>query len=287
VIGYLRCHSCANDTNSLAEYLRVPFAETTCVLLPAGAAHELDYLLISDIWPTAWFALDCANFQAGDSVAVFGAGPVGLLCAYSAILRGASAVYSIDHVPARLEKAKSKGDPVTQILKHEPLGVARSCDCVGFECVDEKLKPREGEVVNNCIRVTAASGGIGLIGVYIPNTGKTLGAPKATTKDNNVEFPIAEFWLKGLSMQGGIAEVRRYHATLIDLIERGKATPSFVISSEIGIEDAPDGYRRFSEHKETKVVLRFPWLEKEVKANGHRTKRVKYSPDNRDEAVTL
>jgi hypothetical protein len=59
-------------------------------------------------------------------------------------------------------------------------------------------------------------------------------------------------------MQGGITEVRRYHASLTNLIERGQAKPSFIVSSEIGIEDASDGYRRFFEHKETKVVLRFP-----------------------------
>jgi threonine dehydrogenase-like Zn-dependent dehydrogenase len=65
-------------------------------------------------------------------------------------------------------------------------------------------------------------------------------------------------------MQGGIAEVRRYHASLIDLIDRGQAKPSFIVSIEIGIEDASDGYRRFFEHKETKVVLRSPWQEKDV-----------------------
>lgn len=88
-----------------------------------------------------------SGFEAGDSVAVFGAGPVGLLAAYSAILRGASRVYSVDSVPMRLEKAASIGavpislnsstaTPVEQILQHEPNGVTRSVDCVGYEAVD-------------------------------------------------------------------------------------------------------------------------------------------------------
>lgn len=118
--------------------------------------------MLADIWPTAWWALKCAGQVSGDTVVVFGAGrslhsqrdnicmliysgPVGLLYAYSAFLRGATRVYSVDHVPARLAKPKSidaiptdfsASDPVAQILKLEPNGVDRSCDCVGFECVD-------------------------------------------------------------------------------------------------------------------------------------------------------
>jgi threonine dehydrogenase-like Zn-dependent dehydrogenase len=105
-------------------------------------------------------------------------GPVGLLCAYSALLRGATRVYSVDHVPKRLAKAKSigaipinfkDGDPVAQILKFEPNGVDRSCDCVGFECIDASGKNVENIVITQAIEVTRPYGGIGLIGVYILN----------------------------------------------------------------------------------------------------------------------
>src|SRR6202012_1078623 len=100
--------------------------------------------------------LDFAGFQPGDSVAVFGAGPVGLLCAYSALLRGASKVFSVDHVPARLEKAKSlgaipidfsKGSAADQILAIDANGVTRSCDCIGYESLDEHLKQDQGIVI--------------------------------------------------------------------------------------------------------------------------------------------
>ena len=106
---------------------------------------------------------------------------MGLLCAYSAILRGATRVYSVDHVPARLAKAASigaipinfkDGDPVAQILKKEPAGVDRSCDCVGFECVDAKGQNVENVVLTWAVKVTRVKGGIGVIGVY---TAKDIG----------------------------------------------------------------------------------------------------------------
>ena len=99
------------------------------------------------------------------------------MCAYSALLRGASKVYSIDHVESRLEKAReigaipinfSKRSPVDQIMQLEPLGVDRACDCVGFECVDASGKNVVNEVLTNAINVVGTGGGIGVIGVYIP-----------------------------------------------------------------------------------------------------------------------
>ena len=93
-------------------------------------------------------------------------------------------MYSIDHVPARLEKAKEIGaipidfsvsDPVAQIMKLEPVGVDRACDCVGFECVDASGKNVPNEVLTNAINVVKPGGGIGVIGAYIPNDpGETL-----------------------------------------------------------------------------------------------------------------
>ncbi len=112
-----------------AEYLRVPFADFNCLKLPGNEEDELedDFVLLADIFPTAWHAAELAHVQAGDTVAVFGAGPVGLLSAYSSLLRGASEVYVVDRAPERLRKAESvgavpidftKGDPSEQIEEH-------------------------------------------------------------------------------------------------------------------------------------------------------------------------
>ncbi|KAL2830904.1 chaperonin 10-like protein [Aspergillus cavernicola] len=250
-----------------AEYIRVPFADSSCRKLPPTTEHDLDYIILTDIFPTAWHALDCSGFKPGDTVTVFGAGPVGLLCAYSAILRGATAVYSVDYVPSRLEKAASIGaipidftkeDPVEQILKHEPQGVRRCCDCVGFECVNNKLEPEANTVLNNCIKLTEPTGGIGLTGVYPPSTGPTAGAPLATDKQGVFPVLIGHFWFKGLSIQGGVAEIQRLQPILQKLIESGKAKPSFIIDEVLySLDEVPRAYERFASHKIGKPVIQF------------------------------
>ena len=180
-------------------------------------------------------------------------------------------------MPARLKKAQSIGaipinfrneDPLARILKDYPRGVNCSCDCVGFECVDDSLKPSEAVVINNCIAVTRPGGAISLTGVYLPSGGPTEGAPNATAKSSTVPFPVGDFWLKGLSASSGLAPIARLQPRLRDLIISGKAKPSFIVSSEIGIEKALDGYKRFSAHEETKVVIRMGEVENSPVANG-------------------
>lgn len=92
-----------------AQYLRVLYADFNALTLPPGPAHESDFALLADIFPTGWHGLNLSGFQPGESVAVFGAGPVGLMAAYSATLRGASAVYVVDRVPERLAVAEKIG----------------------------------------------------------------------------------------------------------------------------------------------------------------------------------
>ncbi|KAH8657580.1 putative S-glutathione dehydrogenase [Tricladium varicosporioides] len=218
-----------------AEFIQVPFADDNLFKVPLGKDLELDYLVLADIFPTAWFALECAGQVIGDTVVVFGAGPVGLLCAYSALLRGATRVYSVDNVPSRLAKAASIGAiPINfdfgpadlQILKLEPNGVDRSCDCCGCECVDEYGNNIENLILNQAVNVTRPGGGIGVIGVY-------------------------------LTHDLGVVQIRLYQSLLLKLIESGKARPSFVFEKEYKIEDAPKAYQEFNEHKVTKAVFRF------------------------------
>ncbi|KAK1656525.1 hypothetical protein BDP55DRAFT_688785, partial [Colletotrichum godetiae] len=134
-----------------------------------------DYLTVSDIFATGWAGIDYTGFELGDSVAVFGAGPVGLLSAYSAILRGASKVYVVDHVKERLDLAASIGgipinfaddDPVAQILASEPNGVMRAVDCVGMEALNSSLEMDESIITQQMVDVTHFKGGIGQLGVY-------------------------------------------------------------------------------------------------------------------------
>lgn len=108
-----------------AEYVRVPYADFNALVLPPGTEHEEDFALLADIFPTGYHGVVISGFKAGESIAVFGAGPVGLMAAYSAKLLGASDVYVVDRVPERLAKAKeigctpidfTKGDAVKQII---------------------------------------------------------------------------------------------------------------------------------------------------------------------------
>src|SRR5699024_5627047 len=92
-------------TGGPAEYLRVPFAHYNCVPLPAGDEHESDFALLADIFPTGYHSTELAGVRPGDTVAVYGAGPVGLMAAYSALLKGASRVFAVDRVPGRLNLA--------------------------------------------------------------------------------------------------------------------------------------------------------------------------------------
>ncbi|KAH6611923.1 alcohol dehydrogenase GroES-like domain-containing protein [Boeremia exigua] len=262
-----------------AEYFRVTQADTNLIKIPHYPSRELDYLMISDIWGTAWTCLDLSGFRAGETVAVFGAGPVGLLCAYTALFRGAARVYVVDHVQARLNKAKdigaipinlTKGSPAQQILKLEPNGVDRSCDCCGYECVNENLEPQQNHIINNAVAATARGGGIGLVGIYIAQD-KAPGRPEAGQIPPTLDFPMSDFWSKGLTIKAGVVNPQALAPQLVELVKSGRAKPGCITSSVIGIEEVPEGYRRFNRQLETKVVIRFPWEDDEWSVDGTAT----------------
>ncbi|KAH6616279.1 alcohol dehydrogenase [Boeremia exigua] len=237
------------------EYVRVPFADNSLIPVPVNASTTestlLDYLFISDIFATAWSGVSFSGFEPGDSVAVFGAGPVGLLAAYSAILRGASRVYSIDHVQSRLALAASIGaipidfaasDPVAQILALEPGGVRRSVEAVGYEAEDATGQVDASITLRQALNVTAPRGGIGIVGLFSPGL---------------EGFDAGLAFEKTLTIEGGVVLPLQVASELVPLVRSGRATPSFIVSSVIGIEEAPEYYARFDRREETKVVIRF------------------------------
>lgn len=240
------------------------------VKIPSNGIRDLDYLLLSDILPTAWTALDFSNFQAGDSVAVFGAGPVGLLCAHLALVRGASKVYSIDYVRDRLDKAASigaipinftdphKGSASEQILALEPGGVTRACDCCGYECVNAKLEMQSNYILQEAAKITSTRGGIGVTGSYT-SLPPAAGAPNAGKITADIVMPFGTIFAKSLSIKTGSMEPYSLIPIIKNLIEEGRVNTRFIYTNEVSIEDAPLVYRRFSEKKEIKVAFRFPW----------------------------
>ncbi|KAF4965408.1 hypothetical protein FSARC_6786 [Fusarium sarcochroum] len=239
-----------------AEYARVPFADNSLIPVPINSSTDTktlyNYLLLSDIFPTGWSSLAFSGFVPGDTVAVFGVGPVGLLAVYSAFLRGASAVYAVDHVQDRLDMAESLGavaidfrnsSPVEQILLREPNGVDRAVECVGSEAINATGQIDVTSLMNNLINVTTPFGGISIMGGFTGGEGN---------------FDIGKAFTKGLSTVGGLSLPLERASQLLPLIAAGSVNPSFVVSSTIDIEQASEYYRRFDKHEETKVIIRFP-----------------------------
>lgn len=254
-----------------ADYVRVPQADVSLIPIPHHPSREIDYLMISDIWGTAWTVLDASGFRAGETVAVFGAGPVGLLAAYTALFRGASRVYVVDYVKERLEKANeigaipinfTKGNAAKQILKLEPEGVDRSCECCGIECLNERLEPQENAIINDMVDVTTSGGGLGIVGVYLAQD-STPGRPNAGNVKPTIDFPISSFFLKSLTMKAAIVNPQALAPQLVELVKSGRAHPGSIVSSVIGLDEIAEGYKRFNKHIETKVVIRLPWEEDE------------------------
>lgn len=242
-------------TINAAEYARVPFADNSLIPVPINSSTNFttltDYLFISDIFSTAWQGLTWSGFESGDSVVVMGAGPVGLLAAYSAILRGASRVYSVDQVQDRLDLAESIGaipinfnesDPVAQILAREPNGVRRGVECVGYEAVNSSNVVDAGITLNQLLNVTAPRGGVGIVGLF---------------NDGLFNYDVGTQFTKGIQVNGGIVlPLIDVAHELLPLISSGVAHPSFIVSSVINIEQAPEYYERFNRHLESKVIIR-------------------------------
>jgi glutathione-independent formaldehyde dehydrogenase len=248
-----------------AEYLRVPFADFNCLLLPPDAQEkENDYVMLSDIFPTGYHATVLAGVEAGDSVVIYGAGPVGLMATISANLKGASKVMVVDSHPDRLKLAEKLGaipiddsdggavDRVLELTGGE--GADRGCECVGYQCTCQGHEV-PNLTMNNLVQSVRATGGIGVVGVFVA---QDPGSPDELMKKGQLAFDFGTFWMKGQHMATGQANVKAYNRKLRDLIAAGKVQPSQIISHELPLEQAPEGYRNFDERKDgwTKVVLK-------------------------------
>jgi threonine dehydrogenase-like Zn-dependent dehydrogenase len=186
-----------------AQYIRIPYADFNALKLPPGTEHEKDFILLADIFPTGWHGVSLSGFEPGESVAVFGGGPVGLMAAYSAQLRGASRVFVVDRVPERLKSAEkigctaidfSKGDAVQMIIDANGGMVDRSVDAVGYQATagsDNKEVPNV--VLENMIKVTRACGGLGIPGLYVPTD---PGAPDSASGKGMLSLSFGKLFEK-------------------------------------------------------------------------------------------
>ena len=237
-----------------AEYLRVPYADIVLYKIPEGIT-DTQALTLSDIFPTGYFGADMAEIKPGESVAVYGAGPVGQMAMISAKLMGASRIIAVDHIDARLKMANvqvdaeiinyDKVNPVEEIMKMtNNNGVDKVIEAVGLEAeagaletLEEtlRLEMSSGRSIRWAIDSVRKGGVVAIIGVF------------AGDMDN---FPIGTVQKKNLTLRSGNCPHRKYIDMLANYIAEGKLDPSFVITQEFTLDDIKDAYYTFDKDKE-------------------------------------
>jgi threonine dehydrogenase-like Zn-dependent dehydrogenase len=264
LFGYT--HLTGGYAGGQAEYVRVPFADATHIKIPDGLTDE-QVLFLGDIFPTGWQGAVQCDIQPTDTVAIWGAGPVGQMAIRSAILLGAKQVVAIDRVPERLSMAEA-GGAITINFEQESVverlneltggkGPEKCIDAVGMEAhatgsVDAvydrakqamMLETDRPHVLREMIYVCRPAGTISIPGVY----GGLLD-----------KIPFGASMNKGLTWRMGQTHVRRWTDDLLRRIREGQIDPSFVITHTVGLEQGPAMYKTFRDKQDgcIKVVLK-------------------------------
>jgi threonine dehydrogenase-like Zn-dependent dehydrogenase len=265
LFGY--SHMLGGYPGGQAQYLRVPHADVGPVKIPDGISDE-KVLFLSDIFPTGYMAAENAEIEPGDTVAVWGCGPVGQFTIQSAWMLGAGRVIAIDHVLERLRMAEtvSKAETInfddTSVSERlneltNGRGPDRCIDAVGTEAhvnhmldtVMDKLKTAvkletdRPHVLREAIFNCRKGGTVSVPGVYVGMLDKV---------------PFGAAMNKGLTIKSGQTHVQRYLKPLLDKIVEGQIDPSLVITHEVSLEDAPEMYKTFRDKQDgcIKVVLK-------------------------------
>ena len=246
-----------------AEYVRVPKANVGPLVIPDAGLEDKQVLFLSDILPTGYMAAINAAIGKGSSVAIFGAGPVGLMAAASARLLGAERIFMVDHHQYRLEFARRAygveplnfdevDDAADEIIhRTDGRGVDASIDAVGFEAKGSavetaltavKLEGSSGASIRQAIAATRRGGAISVPGVY---AGWIHG------------FLFGDVFEKGLSIKGGQTHAQNYMPQLLEHIAKGDLHPEAIISHTMPLEQAAHGYEIFEKKQQDcrKVVL--------------------------------
>jgi glutathione-independent formaldehyde dehydrogenase len=249
-----------------AEYLRVPWADFNALRLPEDAEDKQDeYVMLADIFPTGWHATELAGLRPGETIVIYGAGPVGLMAAHSAMIKGACKVMVVDRHPDRLRLVEkiggvaiddSKEDPVERVKEEtNGLGAHRGCECVGYQAHDPQGHEHPNLTLNRLVDSVRFTGGIGVVGVFVP---QDPGGADDLAKQGQVAFDFGMFWFKGQTLGSGQCPVKKYNRQLRNLIHAGRAEPAFIVSHRLGLDEGPEAYRHFDDRDDgwTKVVLK-------------------------------
>jgi threonine dehydrogenase-like Zn-dependent dehydrogenase len=263
IFGY--SHLTGGYAGGQAEYVRVPFSNVGPLVVPDHLDDD-KVLFLTDILPTGWMAAENCEIEEGDTVAVWGCGPVGLFAIQSALIMGAHKVIAIDHYPRRLELAKQLG---AEILDYREVDVREALaemtggigpdaciDAVGMEShgvsidniVDQVkamafLTTERPHVLREVIMACRKGGRVSVPGVYGGIMDK---------------FPVGAFMEKGLTLKTGQTHVHRYLKLLLKLIEEGKIDTTFLISHHASLEQGPEMYKHWHDDQNsyTKIVLK-------------------------------
>ena len=263
LFGY--SHLTGGYSGGQAEYVRVPYSDVGPIVIPDHVTDN-QALFLSDILPTGWMGAENADIGLDDTVAVWGCGPVGLFAIQSAQAMGAAEVIAIDHYPHRLELARGLGAKTVNFRETDVrealmemsggIGVDAVIDAVGMEAhgfaVDNMLdvvKQKVGfgadraSALKQAILAVRRGGRVSVPGVYGGMTDK---------------FPLGALMEKGLQVRSGQTHVQKYTMDLLAKIEDGTLDTTFLISHELPLEQAAEGYRNFKEKQDewTKVVLK-------------------------------
>jgi threonine dehydrogenase-like Zn-dependent dehydrogenase len=264
LFGY--SHMMGGYAGGQAEYVRVPFADVGPLRVESAVDDER-VLFLSDIFPTAYMAAENCAIQKGDTVAVWGAGPVGQLAMKSALLLGAERVIAIDRVPERLELARRASNALT--LDYEDVDVVEALreltwgngpdaciDAVGLEAHGHSLDARYDRV-KQAVRLTTDRIHALRQAIHACRKGGTVSIPGVYGGFVD-KVPLGAAFAKGLTLKMGQTHVHRYLGPLLDKILRDEIDPSFVITHRAALDDAPRLYRTFRDKREgcVKVVLK-------------------------------
>lgn len=264
VFGY--SHLLGGFAGGQSEYARVPFADVGPIKIPGELSDE-QVLFLSDIFPTGYMGAEMCNIQPGDTIAVWGCGPVGQLAIKSAYLLGAERVFAIDRFPARLRMARDKAGAETinyeetdvrEFLKEETGGRGPDAciDAVGLEAhapgavgaYDRakhamKLETDRPIALRQAIMSCRNGGTVSVIGVYGGFIDK---------------FPMGSVMNRSLTIRTGQCHVHRYMRPLLERIRKGEIDPSFIVTHRMRLADAPEGFAMFLNKQDDciKVVLK-------------------------------
>ena len=263
LFGY--SHMLGGYPGGQAQYLRVPFADVGPIKIESDLPDE-KVLFLSDIYPTGFMAAENANIQPGDTVAVWGCGPVGQFVIRSAWMLGAGRVIAIDDVPERLEMARAgkaevidtRSENASERLKEMTKGRGPdSCiDAVGAEAHGTNALEKVTDSAKMAVKLSTDRPGALRQAIMACRKGGTLSVPGVYIGLLD-KIPFGALMNKGLTVKTGQTHTQRYLAPLLKTIEDGAIDPSFVVTHERPLEEGPELYKTFRDKKDgcIKVVL--------------------------------